>query len=266
MNHTDDKMARKPGVILFDMDDTFYTTKGPHHCAIDVSLKRFSSLTQTPASRCSELYLQARDSVKLFLGNTASSHSRLLYFQRMLENCEYKSANLDKLEISLELEELYWTSYLQEMPRDPCLEELMITIKTLGIRIGIVTDLTAQIQMRKLMRLGISSHIDIVVTSEESGLDKPNFNCFALANEKINPTNRKLDYWMVGDHLQKDLLGAKIELEARTFWINPLASSPGPLPHFVNHSIVSVHELQPFLKACQSDLNIDERSIHQSFP
>lgn len=259
-------MLKKPDIILFDIDDTFYTTKGPHHRAIDISLKRFSSLTQIPASHCIELYLQARNSVKLFLGNTASSHSRLLYFQRMLENCDYNSANLDKSAFSLELEELYWTSYMQEMPRDPCLEDLMITIKTLGIRIGIVTDLTAQIQMRKLMRLGISSHVDIIVTSEESGLDKPNFNCFALANEKMNPTNLKLDFWMVGDHLQKDLLGAKVELEARTFWINPLASSLVTLPHFVDHSIVSVHELQPFLKACQLNLNVDERSIHQSLP
>jgi FMN phosphatase YigB (HAD superfamily) len=136
-------MTRKPDIILFDVDDTFYTTEGPHHCAIGVSLKRFSSLTRTPIGRCRQLYLQSRDSVKLFLGHTASSHSRLLYFQRMLENCEYESAKLDKSAISLELEELYWSTFLQEIPRDPRIEDLMITIKALGIRIGIVTDLTA---------------------------------------------------------------------------------------------------------------------------
>ena len=74
--------------------------------------------------------------------------------------------------------------------------------------------------MRKLIKLGVSSYINAIVTSEESGQDKPNFVCFSLINEKLNWHHSRLNYWMVGDNVEKDLKGSKIELDATTFLIS----------------------------------------------
>lgn len=236
----------RPDVILFDIDDTFYSTGAPHRAALEQSIELFTKITGIPTERSKKMYGEARNYVKLFLSRTAASHSRLLYFQRMLESCRGIRTNLDICSAAVELEELYWSTYLIEMQVEPELESLISTIVDSKVRIGIVTDLTAQIQMRKLMRLGISSYVSLIVSSEESGLDKPNFTCFSLANEKANPNNYELDYWMVGDHLHKDILGAKTELQARTFWICSMDLRPDTLPGFVDHVLENVIQLKSF--------------------
>ena len=47
--------------------------------------------------------------------------------------------------------------------------------------IGILTDLTSHIQLRKLTYFGLEDIFDAVVTSEEVGADKPNDKVFKLA-------------------------------------------------------------------------------------
>ena len=235
------KAARLPDVILFDIDDTLYSTTRPHQVGMDMVFKELAKITSLDQLQLQQLYLQARNEVKLLLGDTASSHSRLLYFQRLLEYSEARDIPL----MSIKLEHLYWVQYLKCISPDSSLRQMMGKIKSKGIKIGIVTDLTARIQMKKLIKLGISSNVDFVVTSEESGLDKPNFVCFMLANQKANPANKEINYWMIGDHLKKDLLGAKIELNAQTFWINPFNRQPSV--DCVDHSISSILELSNYI-------------------
>ena len=85
----------------------------------------------------------------------------------MLENIDCKDIPLE----SLKLENIYWDTFLSsESPSG--LVQLFQKIKSLDIKIGIITDLTASIQMKKLIQLKVSPYIDALVTSEESGLDK----------------------------------------------------------------------------------------------
>ena len=123
---------------------------------------------------------------------------------------------------------------------------LQLNIKKKGILIAIVTDLNAQIQMKKIIKLEISHLIDCLVTSEEAGLDKPNFSCFSILNEKINKNNIPLKYWMVGDDIRKDLIGAKIELEARTFWID-IFEKGNKKNRYIDHQINSLLEINEFI-------------------
>ena len=79
----------------------------------------------------------------------------------------------------------------------------------------IITDLTSQIQFRKIIYLGIDQYIDFIVTSEEAGAEKPNEKPFKLALSKISSNPN--DVWMVGDNYGKDIVGAKQALGAVTF-------------------------------------------------
>ena len=99
----------------------------------------------------------------------------------------------------------------------PRLKQLFNHISRKNIKIAAVTDLTANIQFSKLIKLGISEYFDHIVTSEEAGADKPNFNSFSLARDKFSSFGPCLNFWMVGDSPIKDLLGAKNELMATTF-------------------------------------------------
>lgn len=205
----------KPDVILFDIDDTLYSSASAHLAGLDRVFAHFSGKYQLKYSEVRCLFENSKRAVKLVLGQTAASHSRLLYFQRMLESIQVE----DIPESSLELEEAYWSVYVESIARDDQLIRIFGDIVRQSIKIGIVTDLTAQIQMRKLIKLGVSRYINAIVTSEESGQDKPNFICFSLINEKLSPHHLKLNYWMVGDSIDKDLRGSKVELDATTFLV-----------------------------------------------
>ena len=76
----------------------------------------------------------------------------------------------------------------------------------LNIQTAIVTDLTSQIQFRKIIFFGLEDLFDFIVTSEESGFDKPNKASFRLAIEKLEVPPSKC--WMIGDNLKADIKGA----------------------------------------------------------
>ena len=207
---------KSPHAIFFDLDDTLYKTEIPHQKAINKVYKNFSQDLGIGKENLHQIYIKSRKETKLSLGNTASSHSKLIYFQKMLEKVKFKGIPSK----AIELESLYWNTYLNEINSERKLVDLFRDISERKINIGIITDLTAQVQMKKLIKLGIENYINVIVTSEEAGLDKPNFSCFSLANEKLNPENKKYSYWMVGNDVTKDLIGAKVELEAKTFLVN----------------------------------------------
>jgi len=54
---------------------------------------------------------------------------------------------------------------------------------------------------------GLDEYFDYVVTSEESGADKPNPLCFEVALAKIGlPISSEI--WMIGDNYESDIIGA----------------------------------------------------------
>ena len=80
-----------------------------------------------------------------------------------------------------------------------------------------MSDLTAHIQYRKIQKLNIGKYIDFIVTSEESGREKPHAYPFMLALEKLKLTNK--DLFMVGDSFKKDIVGA-LNMGIESYWLN----------------------------------------------
>jgi len=237
------KKSQNPDCVVFDLDDTLYLSKIPHSKALKKSLSEIASILEVEIEAIKDNYLKARDQVKLRLGETAASHSRLLYFQRLLEMYSHN----DLTRYALNLENLYWEEYINNIePINNGLYELLNNIKNKGLLIAIVTDLTAQIQIKKIIKLGISNLIDYLVTSEEAGLDKPNFSCFSLLDEKVNTNCTPIKYWMVGNDVRKDLLGAKIELDATTFWLN-CDGIESKESTYIDYEIISIMEINDYL-------------------
>ena len=90
--------------------------------------------------------------------------------------------------------------------------ELLDDIRLLGIPTAIVTDLTAQIQFRKVVYFGLDRYFDYIVTSEEAGFDKPHDTSFQLALEKMRPKGNRI--WMIGDSPVNDIRGARETINA----------------------------------------------------
>ncbi len=204
-------LTRLPDAILFDLDNTLYSYDQAHAEAQNhVKMKIVNTLSIEPAA-FDKAYQEARQQIKARLDKTASSHSRLLYFQRMLEIMGLGSQVL----LALDFEQTYWRTFLSKATLFDDVKDLLDDIRLLGIPTAIVTDLTTQIQFRKMVYFELDYYFEYIVTSEEAGFDKPNEVIFNLALDKIKPKGQSI--WMIGDNPVNDILGSREAINAITF-------------------------------------------------
>jgi len=122
--------------------------------------------------------------------------------QRTIEKLELGTRILT----TLDLEQTYWRTFLSNCKLFPGVIEFIQILKSKGVVTANITDLTAQIQFRKLVYFGLDEFFDYVVTSEEAGADKPDKRPFEVAFEKLQISHK--DTWMIGDDPKSDMLGA----------------------------------------------------------
>jgi FMN phosphatase YigB (HAD superfamily) len=149
-----------------------------------------------------DAFARARSDVKDKLQGTASSHSRILYFQKTVELLGLGT----KILLTLDLEQTYWHTFLLNTRLFPGVKDFIIQLKSDGIITANITDLTTQIQFRKMVYLGLDEYFDYVVTSEEAGKDKPHRVPFDIILSKIDVSPSEV--WMIGDNPINDIKGA----------------------------------------------------------
>lgn len=192
-----------PSAIIFDTDNTLYPYEPANKEAMAAVRQKFVSTFNLPMRDFDKTFEKARLKTKKNLVNTASSHSRLLYLQKTLEMLGLGSQVL----WALDLEQTYWRTFLANSKLFDDLTDCLDTIRSLKIPTAIVTDLTAQIQFRKIIYFGLDHYFDFIVTSEEAGFDKPNPAPFRIALEKLEVDRSRV--WMIGDNPVNDIRGAK---------------------------------------------------------
>jgi HAD superfamily hydrolase (TIGR01549 family) len=201
--HNEESIRRGPQAIIFDTDNTLYAYAPPHAVASAAAEEKAVRLLGIDAASVRSAFAQARADVKQQLGRTASSHSRLLYFQRGIELLGRKT----QLVITLDLEQTYWRTFLSHCELFPGVREFLAALRRCGVNTAIITDLTSQIQFRKIIYFGLDDSFDYVVTSEEAGADKPALAPFQLAITKLGIAPERI--WMIGDDPACDLAGAR---------------------------------------------------------
>lgn len=193
----------RPSGLLIDLDNTFYSYRRPHERALEKVRAKVCVAVAVDEGDFDKAYDQARFEIKQQLSGTASCHSRLLYFSRMLELLGLKTQPM----LALNWEQVYWREFLRTIELRPGVREFLQECRQLEMPIAVVTDLTAQVQYRKLVFLGVDNLVEYVVTSEETGHDKPHASMFELACEKLGVDGNSV--WMVGDEPVSDIRGAK---------------------------------------------------------
>ncbi len=205
-----ERFTRLPDAFLFDTDNTLYPYEPAHAAAQKAVREKVVNTFSISPEDFDKAFAEARTQVKTRLKNTASSHSRLLYLQRMLEIMGLGSQVL----LALDFEQTYWRTFLRNAVLFDGVKELLDDIRLLGIPTVIVTDLTAQIQFRKVVYFGLDHYFDYIVTSEEVGFDKPHEAPFQIALEKMRPKGNCI--WMIGDNPVNDIRGAREKINAVT--------------------------------------------------
>lgn len=208
--HRAEAFRRCPDAVFFDTDNTLYSYDAANDFAMRAVRAKAVRLLGIDEARFDDAFQRARSTVKQRLRNTASSHSRLLYFQGLFEAIGLGSQVL----LALDFEQTYWRTFLGRAELFAGVKEFLDDLRIAGIPIAIVTDLTAQIQFRKIVYFGLDQYFDHVVTSEEAGYDKPHAAPFELALAKTKPAGDCI--WMIGDNPECDIAGARNAISAIT--------------------------------------------------
>ena len=208
------KFAARPEAVLLDIDNTLYAYAPAHASAWQAVRGKARGAWSLPLDDFDKAAADARLAVKERLGRTAASHSRLLYMQRTLETMGLGSRTL----IALDLEQTYWRRFMAGTTLFEGVREFLDDARLAKIPVAAVTDLTAQIQLRKIVYWELEHFFDYVVTSEEAGFDKPHDAPFLLALEKLGLDREAVDgaVWMIGDDAGKDIEGARNAIGAAT--------------------------------------------------
>ncbi len=200
-----------PKAIFIDLDNTLYDYEIAHKFALNNTAKLAEDLITIRKNEFIKMYNEGRNKTKNDLGDSPSSHSRLLYIQNAIEMYTSKT----QAKTILQLQQAYWHYFIVHSTLFPGVTDILSDIKMLNLPIVIITNLTVQIQLRKIHKLRLEPYIDYVVTSEEVGVEKPNESIFIRALEKSNCKKDDL-VWMIGDCPKSDMYGAKSALNAIT--------------------------------------------------
>lgn len=190
--------------ILLDIDNTIYAYDECHRIAMLAVKNKINEIKKITDKEFSQVYKMARKRVNIDLNTQGASHSRILYFQKLLEKILGKT----DFKLTLELEEVYWNTFLDEMKLLDNVYEFLEECQKNRIEICVITDLTVGIQIRKILKLKINNFIDFLVTSEEAGVEKPHPYIFKLCLEKLNLKANEVI--VIGDNFKKDIMGAEL--------------------------------------------------------
>jgi putative hydrolase of the HAD superfamily len=147
----------------------------------------------------------------------ASRHDRRLYFIEYLRVLGLKSDP----QFVTEANNHYWFSYFEKMKLASDVESFIIQARLKNISIALVTDLTIEIQYRKLLSLNIHHLFDVVITSQETELEKDSGQPFKLLLSNIGEKAKLSTVWFIGDSAQD--FPAKFPAENLLFFISPFS-------------------------------------------
>lgn len=188
--------------VLFDLDNTLYPyspcNEAGKRAALDALRERGYELDREAFD---DLYATGRREAKRETRTTAASHDRHVYFKRGL----YRYAGEPDVAGALAAGDAYWDGYVGAMSLCDGVEAVLDALSAAGTDVAVVTNLTTRVQLRKLAHLGIDDRIDLLVTSEEVGREKPSALPFTTALSTLD--HRPSEALAVGDNVDADVAG-----------------------------------------------------------
>lgn len=188
--------------VLFDLDDTLYGEFPQCNRAGFAAADAYAAeVLGLPEGVFGQRMEQARRALAQQLPGTPESHDRVLYAKHALE-----ALGISPIRHAEPIAQVYWKAVLDRMQVRPGVPELLDALRARGIQVVVCTNMLADVQMRKLCRLGLDARVDHLVTSEDAGADKPAFPIFAQSLARAGCTAAQAI--MVGDSFRHDVLGA----------------------------------------------------------
>jgi len=192
--------------LFLDLDGTFYDYDP---CNVAGKREAFTFLSDRLDRSIDEVekaFISGRVKTKVPLKTVdrelAASHSRLLYFQKAIEELTGQT----HYSYILDANRIFWSKFIETMEIFPAAETFLKKAKAARKKTVIITDMTAKVQMQKILKLGIGPHIDFLVSSEEAGYEKPHAAPLELALAKTGLKPKEVV--MIGEDEARDIKAA----------------------------------------------------------
>ena len=185
--------------ILFDLDDTLYDKSA--------SLRKCGNALW--GNFLAKAEIDRVQFVELFLQENCIIQPKMAVFQKLAEAFAIPES------LEREMLSVFDHTFHEYSQRFEYVLESFDFLKSLGVKIGCVTNGRDFFQRNKISALGLESYFDVILTSGEFGVKKPDHRIFLAALKAIDAD--PLTCVFVGDSLQADILPAK-ELGMITIW------------------------------------------------
>ena len=198
--------------IILDLDNTIYDYDFCHTEALsEVFNYLIQHNTTLTIENMERIYKDISKNLKDELNLTASSHNKSIYFKQLLEYLNMSLSLFSKIN------NMYWDAFYKNLTCFEGVADFLAFNKKIGIKIGILTDYETEYQIIKLDKLGLLKYIDVIVTSEEVGIEKPSIQMFNTILNKLKMTENEVI--MIGDNFEKDVKGA-MKKNIFSYWFN----------------------------------------------
>lgn len=201
--------------ILFDLDDTIFDhrfavleslkdVQKEFECFTKYSLYEFESLHSDVLER---IHLNDVLSGKMNIDDARAERFRLLFETAgyAVENGEHRNASI-----------IYRKKYTNTKRAVEGAAELLESLHGKA-KLAIVSNNLLSEQVPKLREIGFEKYFDVLVTSAEAGVAKPDKRIFEIALEKLSVSPDEAV--VVGDSFDKDIIGA-YNAGIRSIWLN----------------------------------------------
>lgn len=122
------------------------------------------------------------------------------------------------------------TAYLQRLAEGKALiggaKEILDYLRGMSFKIGILSNGFKGVQQAKLSNTGLDKYIDLIVLSDDIGVNKPDLRIYNYAMERSGNSNPAA-HLMIGDNLLTDIAGA-VKAGWSAILLSPSRQSPTP--------------------------------------
>ncbi len=203
------KLAVRPDVVWLDLDDTLIDFRGNSRKALrqlytDAGLDRFIPT----ADRWVTDYETSNHDLwsRYALGLIKRDYLRIERMRAPIR--PFWSGSQSELDsLALQLDPMYLDLLAVQTGLVAGARELLESLRSRGYRIGVLSNGFKQVQYRKMESAGIASLIDVVVLSDDIGVNKPSIGIYRYAMEVTGVMNPGR-HLLVGDNPDTDIAGA----------------------------------------------------------
>ena len=218
-------MARGPGLVLFDLNDTLVDHTGTVRRTLLALRNEFPLLDGISTTSLTRRYntLLAEAHPAIVRGELDAASARVARFARLLS----EFGRTTPADTVARLAGRYREVYQASRRRLPGALGLLRSLSK-SCTVGVLTNNRRSEQVETLTTFGLWPHVDFLITSEETGVPKPDPRAFKIAVRRADGSSATS--LMVGDSWDDDVRGA-LRAGLRAVWLNRFgAPSPPPDP------------------------------------